>query len=455
MSDLTRRWFFLVALLLLASAIQAQESDVSLTVYNNDLALVRDVRKFRIAKGRSEVKFLDVAARIEPTSVFFKSLSAPAQVRILEQNFEYDLVDSQKLLQKYLDQQVSLAADEGVTFSGILLSASRGDMVLRDASGGIKIVRGPTIKNISLPDLPEGLITRPTLVWKLDSSAGGEHKTEVGYLTHGIQWHAEYVGVTNENDTSLELSGWVSIDNRSGATYKNAKLKLVAGDVHRAQRAREQMFMPKTRVLEMAATSDGFEEKSFFEYHLYTLQRPATVKNNQIKQLALFEPAAVKVDKKYIFDGAKQPKKVRVDLVFANSKEAGLGMPLPKGKVRVYKRDSDKSLVLVGEDFVEHTPKDEKVKIYVGDAFDVVGERIQKSRRHLGKDSWEENWTIQLRNHKSAMVAVSVREHFAQNWEILRKSHDYKKKDAHSIEFFIQVPAGGEVTVDYLVRYNR
>ena len=307
---------------------------------------------------------------------------------------------------------------------------------------------------MAFPKLPDGLITRPTLVWSINCQQAGKHQTELGYLTNGIQWHAEYVGVVNKDDTILELSGWVSVDNKSGATYENAKLKLVAGDVHRAQDIRP-LRRGRGQAEMMIASAPQFEEKAFFEYHLYTLQRPATVANNQIKQISLFSPTEVKVNKTYSYNGARDRKKVRVNLEFENKKTSGLGMPLPKGKVRVYKRDDDKSLVFIGEDFIDHTPKDEKVRVYVGNAFDIVGDRTQKERKSIGKTAWEETWQIKLRNHKEESVRVTIIEHVNFGWEILRNTHEYKKKDAATIEFSIEIPKDAEVVVEYVVRYNR
>ncbi|MFQ5706993.1 MAG: DUF4139 domain-containing protein [bacterium] len=431
----------------------AQQREVGLTIYNDNLALVKDVRTMRLQRGVTEIKFQDVAAQIDPTSVYFTSQTAPEKVAILEQNYEYDLVDASKILSKYVDQVITLSAKENVSYTGTLLSASGKDVILRESGGRIKIVNRESVQNMDFPTLPEGLITRPTLVWRLDVGQAGDHKIEVGYLTSGIQWHAEYVAVTNQRDTQLDLSGWVSIDNKSGATYKDTKLKLVAGSVHRAKRVPRPFLAKRPGVESLTVTQ--FQEKAFFEYHLYTLPRPATVANNQIKQISLFAPAEVAVAKKYVYDGSKSKKNVRVNLEFQNRKEFGLGMALPKGKIRVYKKDSDQALIFVGEDFVDHTSKDEAVKVYVGDAFDIVGERIQKDHRSIGKASWEETWQIKLRNHKDEAVEITVVEHLNLNWEIIRKSHEYTKKDARTIEFAVQVPKDGETLLEYVVRYNR
>jgi len=365
------------------------------------------------------------------------------------------ILNATKILQKYIEQEIRFETKEGTAYSGTLLNASAKDVILRESGGGIKIVRREAVENMAFPKLPDGLITRPTLVWSINCQQAGKHKTEVGYLTNGIQWHAEYVGVANKDDTVLELSGWVSLDNKSGATYENAKLKLVAGDVHRAQDVRP--FRRGRGYAEQMTVIDRsqFEEKAFFEYHIYTLQRPATVANNQIKQISLFSPTEAKVNKTYSYDGARDQKKVRVNLEFENRKKFGLGMPLPKGKVRVYKRDDDKSLIFIGEDFIDHTPKDEKVRVYVGNAFDIVGERTQKDRKSVGKTSWQETWEIKLRNHKDKAVRVMVIERLSFGWEILRNTHEYKKKNATSIEFVIEIAKDTEVVVEYVVRYNK
>lgn len=442
---------------LVASVIaSAQEKEVALTVYNDNLALVHDVRRIELKKGLNEISFRDVAAQIDPTSVHFKSLTAPDAVSILEQNFEYDLVNSAKILAKYVDHPISIVAKEGREFSGTLLSSAGNDIVLQGEDGGVTIVNRATVQNLEFPRLPEGLITRPTLHWTLESDRGGTHRTEVSYLTSGINWHAEYVAVTNEDDTELDLSGWVSIDNKSGATYPDAKLKLVAGQVHRAVPPR-----PPIQVYEVARAKapPAFEERAFFEYHLYTLQRPATVRDNEIKQLSLFEPTETKVRKVYVYEAARNDQAVRVDLEFKNSKEAGLGMPLPKGKIRVYKQDTDKALIFVGEDFIDHTPKDEEVRVTVGDAFDIAAERKQTDQRKLGERSREETWQITLRNHKKEAVKVKVIEQLwgfgrIGEWEIRHSSHPYVKKDVRTIEFEVPVEVGGETLIEYTVWYR-
>jgi hypothetical protein len=327
---------------------------------------------------------------------------------------------------------------------------------LREENGGVRIVSRAEILDLYFPSLPEGLITRPTLVWLLDSDVSGSNKTEVSYLTQGVNWHAEYVGVVGKDDKSLELSGWVSIDNRSGATYTDAKIKLIAGEVHRVE---EKKIFPQLALADVAAARRevAFEEKPFFEYHLYTLKRSSTLKDKEIKQITLFPSREVNVSKILVYDGARDSKRVKVNLEFINSKEQGLGMPLPKGKLRVYKEDVDKSLEFVGEDLIDHTPKDEKVRVYLGDAFDVVGERKRTDYKKISEDVWEESYQIKIRNHKEKIVEVTVVEHlyYYTEWEITETNLDYIKKDSHTIEFKLPVEKDGEQILNYTVRYVR
>ncbi len=434
--------------------LSAQEKQVAVTIYNDNLALVKDVRTLDLKSGLNQVAFRDISALIDPTSVYFVSKSSPDKVKVLEQNFVYDLVNSNKLLQKYIDQRISFELEKGQSASGILLSASGADIIIKDeASNAIRLFKNSVIKNISFPELPEGLITKPTLAWKLNSKNAGSNQVEIGYLTGGISWHAEYVGVIDEQDKLMEVGAWVSIENNSGTSYENAGLKLVAGDVNKAREIRRRYKGAQVESLAMA-DAPQFQEKAFFEYHVYTLQKKTTVANAQIKQISLFAPADVKVEKNYYYDGSRNGSKVNVKLEFANDKKSGLGIPLPKGKFRVYKRDSDDSLILIGEDFLDHTPENQEVRVTVGNAFDVTGERTQKNRQSTGKYEWEATWEIKLKNQKKEAVKVIVQERLGVNWKIISKTHDFKKPNANTAEFTITVPSGGEVVVEYTVKYK-
>ncbi|MDZ7344116.1 MAG: DUF4139 domain-containing protein, partial [candidate division KSB1 bacterium] len=319
-----------LSLLVFVTTTAAQSPQVRVTVYNNNLALVHESRRLDLPRGTGLCSFFDVAAYIDPTSVHFKSVSNPDAVRVLEQNFEYDLVSADRILQRYLDQNVRLINKQGSPIEGKLLSVG-GNVVLQAADNAIRILNNNEIVSTELPKLPEGLITRPTLVWQVQNSGPTNQLVEVSYLTTGMSWHAEYVGILDAQDRNMELAAWVSIDNNCGATYKDAKVLLVAGDIHRAKPPIRPMHK---EMIGLAAAPD-FEEKEFFEYHLYTLTRPSTLKDRQQKQIELFPAARTAVTKEYTYDGARNEKKVNVTIKFKNKKEAGLGLPLPAGKVRL------------------------------------------------------------------------------------------------------------------------
>ena len=326
------------------------------------------------------------------------------------------------------------------------------------------------MKDFSFPALPEGLITRPTLVWLLEAGEPGTHDTEVTYLTEGLSWHADYILVLGADDASLDLTGWVTVDNHSGATYEEAKLKLVAGDIHRAEEM--DRVVEKVVYEALPASAPSVEERAFFEYHLYEVQRPVTVKDNQTKQVEFASAVDVPVEKFFVYDGAPArfygyvvddpgygavtDKKVAVMLRFVNGEDQGLGIALPKGKVRVYKKDVDGSELLIGEDSIDHTPKDEAIQLALGNAFDIVGERVQDDFERLGKQTVEETFTITLRNHKEEDVEVRVVERLYRwsDWEIVRETAEHTKIDAQTVEWRLEVPADGEASVTYTVRYR-
>jgi hypothetical protein len=436
-------------------AAAANGPGVALTVYNNDLGLVKDVRSVNLESGRHEIRFDDVAARIDPTSVHFRALEHPNQVALQEQNFQYDLADADRLLSRYLGRTVNVEMKEDGAESGTLLSYDGMSLVLQKSGGGVSVLNRAEVRNVSLGDLPGGLVVKPTLVWTLDSDRSGQELVEVSYLTGGINWHAEYVAVVNADDTKLDLTGWVSIDNQSGATYENAKLKLVAGEVHRVQPP--MMPMPQRMKEERAMVGDAaaqFAQEAFFEYHLYTLERPATVRDRETKQLSLFPGANASITKKMTFDARRGAKNLAVSIELVNSKANGLGMPLPKGIVRVYKQGKDGAQEFVGEDRIEHTAVDEKIRLTLGNAFDVVAERTETDHQRIDERTQKMSVKIEVRNHKDQAVDVSIVEQMPGDWTITAKSHDYRKTDAHTIEFPVTVPANGSVTVTYTVRFR-
>lgn len=433
------------------TAAEAADRSLALTIYNNDLALVKDRRDLTLKGGREELRYGDVAAQIDPTSVHFQAVSDASAVRVLEQNYQFDLVSTDRLLQKYLDADLEIITKDGKLHAGALLSFDGGSLVLRETDRLVSLERA-NVQEIHYGKVPGGLVTRPTLAWLVEGK-GGTHATELSYLTTGLSWHAEYVAVANAASTEMDLSGWVSIDNHSGATYKDASLKLVAGDVRRVE---EQRPVPRPMYKTMAMATDAaapqFEEEGFFEYHLYTLTRPATVADREIKQLALFPSTRVRCRKVYTYDGVRDAKKVHVTLEAKNSEEEGLGMPLPKGKVRVYQEDQSRALQFAGEDLIDHTPKDERLRLYVGDAFDIVGERLQLSTSRISDKVSESSFEIHVRNHKEEAIQVVIAEHAYGDWKIIKSSLEARRKDSGNFEFTVAVPKNGEATVTYTLR---
>jgi hypothetical protein len=428
-------------------AVSTGQSSVEVVVYNQDLGLVREKRKFKLEKGLNELRFTDVPTLIDPTSVHFKCEGAT----VLEQNYEYDLVDTSKILSKYIDQVIKIIAKDGTNYSGRLLSFDGSSIVLRLDDGSILSIQRENVRDIQFPSLPEGLITKPTLVWLVDSKDSGEKEVEVTYLTKGMTWHTEYVALLSEDDTKMDLAGWVTVENRCGATFKDASLKLVAGEIKKVEEV-----VPVLKDVLTLRPEGGFEETPFFEYHLYVLKGTTTIKNNQMKQIELMNVLGVPVNKIYTFDATKSQNRVSVSIEFVNDEKSGLGIPLPAGKIRVYKFSSDFGTQFVGEDKIGHTPKHEKLTVEVGKAFDLVASRSMTSAKSLGTNSREESYEITLRNRKNVDVTIVVIEHLWgwAEWEIVSSSMDYVKRDASTIEFRVPVPKDKEVKVSYTVRYR-
>lgn len=446
-------------------------------------AVVKQERQISLDQSQSTVRFSDVAALIDPTTVMFESLTDPTGTNVIEQNYQFDLVSQAKLMERYVDQQVTverLVDGKLETVSGKLLSFAPGNIVLQGADGGVQTIAG--YAGVRFPQLPGGLISKPTLVWDVFTKKPGPQKARVTYQTSGITWWADYNLVFAEgkdaNTGTLDVNAWVSILNQSGATYPDAGLKLVAGDVQRSEPP-QPMYAGKAMRMEMAAAAPpGFAEKSFFEYHLYTLGRKTTLPDNSTKQIELF-PAVGKVPAEKVLVyygtpsfhgffpdpvvdrnlGTESNKKVDVYLRFRNAKDSGLGVPLPSGRVRVNKLDpADQSLEFIGEDTIDHTPKDEEVLIKLGNAFDVVGERKQTDFK---VDTWghslEESIEITVRNHKDEAVKVLVKENLYRwlNWKIVKSTPaKFDKVDARTIEFPLEIAKDGEAKVAYTVRYS-
>ncbi len=436
------------------------QADIAVTAYNNGIALVRDLRTLQLPTGDVELTFMDVAEKIRPQTVGLRSLAKPGSVTILEQNYEYDLISPQKLMEKYVGKEVKLVNfSEKLGFDEVkaeLLSMNNGAVY----RVGEKIFLGHP-GYVSVPEIPGNLIAKPSLIWQVANRTPAQ-KLEVTYLTDGISWTADYVVTLAKDDRSLDVAGWVTLNNQAGATFSNARLKLVAGDVNVVQ----------PQVMMGLESSNGFaggmadmempREESFAEYHLYTIPRRTTIKQNQSKQLALLNGTGVKCHKVYEYRGQvhfysnrfppQKDQHVDVFLEFDNEKDNGLGIPLPAGVMRLYQEDSEAMLQFVGEDRIDHTPKDEEVRLRVGKAFDVVADRVQMDYERVSGNVHEAEFEISVRNHKEQAVTVDVIEPMPRDWRILSSSHKYTKKDAHTAIFSVPVAKDEEVKITYRVR---
>jgi hypothetical protein len=425
------------------------------TVFNKNLGMIAEVRSLDLNRGVKEYGFPDVPAQIDPASVQLKSLTAPGSVRVLEQRFQFDLSGLDRFLSRYSGLSVLVTTREGEAFEGTLLDLQGGDVALRLKDGAIRVVKSGALGTFLLRKAPPDLVETPTLFWLLDSSKPGKHDLRVHYLTRGMQWNADYVAKVDRGDEKMELSGWASIENRSGASFRNARVQLVAGDVHQTAPP------PRAMRMNMLAESDGmskaaagFQETPFSDYRFYMLQRAATLADQSVSRLPLFSPAQADVRKEYSFDGKRDGKQVHVNLVFENKKSEGLGIPLPAGKVRVYKTAPNGSLVFTGEDRIDHVPEGEEVELFIGSAFEIVGERSVLETRQVSKRSREETVQVTVRNQTGKSVEVTVIEHFRGNWSFVGKPPPIKKKEADKVEFQMKVPRKGEEKLQYKVLYS-
>lgn len=438
---------FFLALSLILSAQDYNRKEINLTIYNSNLGVVKDLREINIDKGTTEIKLSDVAKLIDPTSVHIK-----LDGNILEQNYQYDLVSTDKILQKYIDRDINLIDEDGNLISGKLLSVYGGQYVIQNPNGGLTLIPNIDKYKIKVESLPEGLITKPTLVWLVQSNNSGKKDVEVTYQTGGLSWSAEYVVLLNENDTKLDLNSWVSINNRSGASYKDANLKLIAGDINLV-RTRDYPNMIKAQYDAgvMMEAAPQFEEKSFFEYHIYDLQRKTNVLDNETKQIALFESDNVSINKKYLYLSGSN--KVGVYVEFKNSSENNLGIPMPKGKVRVYKSDGE-SPQFIGEDMIDHTPKNEKLSLKIGEAFDITAEEKMTDSRKITNKINEQDYEITIKNRKEEAISVNIEKYFGLNWKITSSNFDFKKVDASKVEWILPVDSDNETILKFTVRYE-
>jgi hypothetical protein len=485
-------------------SVTAQErTSVDLTIYNQNLSLIREERTINIPKGLSRVIIPDIPATIDGTSLHFLSTTDPMAVKVLEQNYQYDLVHQAKLLEKYIGKEVEFVRlDEETkkeyTVKGTILATGwmNQPQMQYDAygsaigmrpnfnySGGMvaqingKIEINPAGRLV-LPSLPEGLILKPQLEWLVSNVKEGEHKTEISYLASQLSWNCNYVAVLNKDDSKLDLTGWVTLTNNSGTSFKDAGLKLVAGDINLVKEQFRQQYPMMAKGVMTEESAAQFKQTELFEYKLYTLQRRTTLNDNETKQLELTSGKNIASQKVFIYDGLadqwrlwyrnysyrsqgsfgqQSNQKVGVFVTFRNEEKSGLGIPLPKGKVRVYKRDDDGKEQFIGEDEIDHTPKDEEVKLYLGNAFDIVGERVQKDfKSYASGHVVEETIEIKVRNHKNVAVEVLVYEHPWRwnQWEITKSTTDWEKVDQSTLKFPVKIAKDEEKVITYTIKYS-
>lgn len=467
-------------LTLIAAIAATAPVSSDLTIYNQGFALVKEQRNLDLKSGAQTMAVEDVASMIEPNSVSIQSLTEKGSFRVLEQNYQYDLISPVSILNKSVGAKIRFIRVMGTTrevLEGTLLSSP--NAVVADPSGGsVQTYNGMVIRTddgriilnpqgeVEVLSIPEGLISRPTLLWEIDSNRAGTNKVELSYITRGMSWNSDYV-LTLDGVNRAGLQGWVTISNQSGATFKNAGLKLLAGDVQRVQPAMMSGGMERNAARALyAADKNDFQEESLFEYHLYTLQRPATVRDKETKQLSLLEGADVPYTKKLILDATRQygryianegeigtgPIKPQVRVEFENKKENGLGMPLPKGNVKVYQRDASGSVQLLGEDAIDHTPRNEKISLVVGRSFDVVGNRVRNNFRRINNQTIEETYTVEVRNRKETAETVYVMERSYGDWKITAKSQEFTKLDANTFQFAVNLKPNEVKQVTYTIQ---
>jgi hypothetical protein len=473
-----QKFLFAVALCgISASAGLAQSSEqtttardrqsVNITVYNSNLGLVRETRRLTLPQGQIALRFADVTAQIRPETVHLASLTSPSALRILEQNYQYDLLNPAKLLDKFVGREITLVlrryTNNTETFEPVraTLLSNNGGQVWR--INGQIVINPTNIAEMRFPDLPKNLVATPTLVWDLENRESGSQTIEASYLTAGMNWRADYVLLVNADDTKGDLQGWVTLTNASGATFEDARLQLVAGDVNRVSEERNYALAGAMQRKEIDSVSQ-FQEQGFFEYHLYTLQRPTSIRDNETKQVSLLEAAGFEVKKEFVLNGQRyyytnynnpgQPikEKVGVYVQFRNSQQNKLGMPLPAGTVRLYKKDDKGNQQFIGEDRIDHTAKDEDVRVKVGDAFDIVAERKQTDYKVIARNIYEYAYEIKIRNHKDGPVNVVVNEPIGGDWEMISSTFEPKKTAAFAAQFNVPVAKDGEATLSYRVR---
>ena len=443
------------------------QTELAITVYNSDIALVRDVRNLQLGRGTGNLRFMDIAATVNPATVHFRSLTQPSRVSVLEQNYEYDLLEPDKLLRKYVGREVTLVRNrqEGGTtrqeeVKALLLSYNNAPVW----KIGDEIVTGLGADHINFPELPDTLFTRPTLIWTVDNQGGTRHRVETSYLAGKLAWNADYVLTVSRDDRSAGVNGWVTLTNGSGTAFRNAKLQLVAGDLNRVRQQLGRGDVDEARKSMARLPASEMSQESFSEYHLYTLGRKTTINNNQTKQVSLLEGDDVPIQKRYVVEGQRYyytnvqhpgaPIKdvVQVYYQLKNEQKGGLGLPMPAGTVRVYQEDSKGGVQFVGEDRIDHTPKDETINLKIGNAFDVICERNQVDFEKIAGNVYEFEYEITVRNHKAVPVSIEVNEPVGGTWRMIRSSHQWTKTAAWAAQFAVPVASDGTAVLKYRVR---
>jgi len=461
---------------LLVGALQTS-APPEITVYNQGFALVKENRTLDLAAGRQTAIVENVAQQIDTTSVRFRPLANDSGLSLLEQNYRFDLINPVAILARAVGTEIKFIRYENgnsVVLEGTLLSAptaivsnngnnyqTYNGMVIKDSKTG-EIVLDP-VGTVVVKNIPDGLISKPSLLWDLQADKAGRQEIELSYITQGMNWTSDYVLTLNDAGKA-DLQGWATLTNSSGTEYKNAKLKLLAGDVNRVQQNRPEAMAAGGAVLRMTKDK-SFEEESLFEYHLYTLQRPTTLQNNETKQVSLLEGSSVPYSRKLIVDATRnfgryypsegaigegniQPQ-VRVE--FDNKQKNGLGMPMPAGRIRVYQRDKSGSIQFIGEDQIGHTPKDESISLVLGRAFDVVSSRKRTNFRCINDRAFSETFEIEVRNRKEAPEVVHVLERHYGDWKVTEKNQEFVKLDSETMDFTVNLKANEVKKVVYTV----
>jgi len=442
----------------------------ALTVYNGGFAVVRDTLPVQVREGVTSVAYSGATARVEPDSVILRDVTGKAAFRILEQSYRNDAVSQPMLLSFF----------EGKELEFVRRNANRPDEVVRG-----KVIRsghvpgGGSVQPIievdgrlrfslpgepMFPSLGDGSILRPTLTWKIQSPAAAKFDAEVAYLSNGFGWEASYNLVASEKGDLVDVVGWVTINNQSGTTFNEALVKLMAGDVNRVVEHFAR-GMGGGAPMTMAAMADKVvTEKSFDEFHLYTLANPVTLRDRETKQVEFVRATGVKAERVYVYEGRCQEfygetppdaNKVQVYRELMNTEANGLGMPLPKGKFRFYAQDDDRRMEFVGENQIDHTPKGERLRVLTGNSFDLVGEHRRTDLRRNNDRVISETYEVKLRNRKKEPVEIRLVEHMAHwsDWTISENALPYTKLDSHRAEFRVPLKPDEEKVITFRVNY--